>query len=170
MIEELSEMKRIGVVSMLLVLGLGSEALAQTFSPDAVYLEAFGQGLLYSVNYDHRFTEHVGARVGATYFRWSESGQSPRTVAAVPILGEWLLGSRGRYLEVAAGVLIAHGRLISRLSSVHREGDLVIIVTGAIGLRYQPSDNGLLFRLTAIPFIDRGDALLWPGLSVGYAF
>jgi hypothetical protein len=161
---------RIGFMIMMFVLGLVGGAKSQTFSPNAVFLEAFGQGLLYSVNYDHRFTEHTGARIGATYFRWSESRESPRTVAAVPILGEWFIGSRGRYLELAAGVLIAHGRLISQLSALHRDGDLVIVATGAIGLRYQPSDSGLIFRLTAVPFVDRDDVLLWPGLSLGYAF
>ena len=68
-------LNNIGIPIVLVLVSFNQEAMSQSFSSDALYVEALGQGVLYSVNYDHRFAEHVGVRFGATYFTWSESGQ-----------------------------------------------------------------------------------------------
>ena len=166
----MSALNRIGIPIVLVLVFFNHETMSQSFTSDALYVEALGQGVLYSVNYDHRFADHVGFRIGATYFTWSEYGQESRSLTAIPILGEWFLGSRGRYLELAAGVLIAHGRFIPRMAALHRSQNVMIVLTGTIGLRYQAQDNGLIFRLSVVPFVARDDAFIWPGVSFGYAF
>lgn len=66
----------------------------------AIYLELFGSGFIYSLNYETRFqqkTEGLGARIGVSYIgEW----------LTVPANINFLLGKKGKshFLELGAGV------------------------------------------------------------------
>ena len=67
--------KRIGPLFLVFALVPGISS-AQTDGPEftrhCLYIEGGGQGMLYSINYEYRFREHLGARVG--YTNWSLPG------------------------------------------------------------------------------------------------
>ena len=162
----------------LLVAGAGS-AVAQEkaahFCPSAIYVEAGGQGILYSVNYDYRLTPHIGLRAGFT--SWS----IPISLFAVgelkltgfPIMVNYLSGEETSHLELGIGlipVIIAfQGREIFFSTEVNGKGSTVL-GTATLGYRSQPQDGGFVFRIGLVPLFTFKKATLTGGLSLGYAF
>jgi hypothetical protein len=145
------------------------------YSSGCFYLELLGTGLLYSINYEHRFAENWSGRAGFTRFSIPTifEPELDLSVTGFPVLLNYLAGSDGHYFEMGAGVLIL------RLSLTGRELWLGMNVNGhvnrvigaaAIGYRYQPSKGGFLFRIGVTPLFHPGGVKISGGLSVGAAF
>ena len=137
----------------------------------AVYAEIFGNGIIYSFNYDQRFTNRLdglGFRAGLSYV--SVEGVS---VSTIPIGLNYLLGKNGKYFELGAGATYALG--VDRTNtfpsgSAETLGD-GFIGTMTIAYRNEPNDGGFLFRAALTPVF--GTDFFWPlfaGVSFGYAF
>lgn len=126
----------------------------------AVYFEAGGNGLLYTLNYDHRFTDVISVRAGMMVMG----------VVASPVTVNALLGGGSHRLELGAGALLlsAPGHLAD---PVDGEEDLrAVKATATVGYRYQPRRGGMVVRAGFTPVLVDGAGLPWFGLSVGYAF
>lgn len=158
----------------LIINGIPGKTMAQDinkparpdFSRNSVYLEILGQGGIYSLNYDRLFSEYFGGRIGFSAF----TSIFESSFLLVPITANYLVGSKNHHLELGAGVVF--GSIDFNDSESDAKGS-ALIETATIGYRYQPKQDGFLFRIGFTPLIrlgSDGDFLPWGGLSVGYSF
>jgi len=157
----------------MLVLLVAPAAVAQPashYTQNAFYFEVLGQGLLYSVNFDHRFTENIAARVGFSSFIIEFI--SDVSIITIPLMVEYLSGHGDSHLEVGLGIVPIHGSLSTSFfgTTEGSVGAWAVIGTATLGYRYQPRTEGLLFRIGVTPLFDSRAAQIWGGLSLGYAF
>jgi hypothetical protein len=164
-------MKKIIVLIAVLIsclnLPLVSQPLDQEYSRHAVYLECGGQGVLYSVNYDYRFTKFFAGRVGFTHFTIPSFFIADLTLTGFPVMGEFLLGGVDHFFEIGLGVIPVIGETSFSVFSSSKSG---VIGTAHIGYRYQPADGGFLFRASIPAFFTDKGGKIWGGVSFGYAF
>ncbi|HEX8361994.1 MAG TPA: hypothetical protein VF613_17885 [Longimicrobium sp.] len=126
----------------------------------AGYVELLGNGLIYSVNVDHRFTERVSGRVGLAAFGG----------AAVPVMANYLTGSGSHHLEAGAGALfiyIPEDR--GPEDELEQAGSGGVLGTATLGYRYQPRAGGFVFRIGFTPIFGTKGVLPWAGVSLGFA-
>lgn len=154
------------VVIMALIFSL--EANAQR--NQSIYVEGLGSGLLYSVNYDTRFSvshRGLGLRLGVGVVTGSDA------TAIIPTHLNYLLGSGKHKLEFGLGMTT-----ILELEEESDSNDQHFKPSGTLMYRYQ-ADNGLLLRAGLAPlFADVDDDsllpnslfFLWPGVSLGYSW
>lgn len=148
---------------------------AQTIERSSVYIELFGNGLIYSLNFDQLITNHIALRGGIGYIGFgATSSDGSKSVSAsiltIPLTASYLFSSdaplSNHKFEVGAGVTI-----ISLTGASYRSfGASGVIGTAIIGYRYQPVDGGVLFRADVTPFFGQGLFLVSGGISVGYTF
>jgi len=168
------------VLAILLILLTGSAALAQenptTLTRNALYFELFGQGLLYSINYDYRLTPEIGFRAG--YSSWTLkpfflliAGELKFT--SFPLMVNYLTKGESGHLELGVGIMPStvtlQGREILFGSAVDGKKS-VLLGTATIGYRWQPFDGGTLFRIGLTPLFTRQKIMMTGGVSVGYTF
>ena len=149
----------------------------EAYSRNCIYLELLGTGLLYSVNYEHRFAEHWSGRVGFTAYSIPGILLAEPEVSmdflGFPVLLNYLAGSNGHYFEIGAGVLVLNLSLNGRKiwSGMDVNGQLTTVSgAAAIGYRYQPTNGGFLFRIGLTPWFHHGGSKILGGLSLGVAF
>lgn len=134
-----------------------------------VYLEVFGPGIIYSVNYDGRFGKienGLGIRLGIGGASVDGDGY-----VAVPVQLNYLAGSKGQYLEVGAGLTYVSSSL-SNFFDVNSTNTTESTFAGtlALGFRKQPfGKKGLTWRIAFTPFIKNG-FIPSGGASIGYRF
>jgi hypothetical protein len=131
----------------------------------------FGNGGLYSINYERCSQQNVCYRIGFSTFRafdiWgpAEGGR----IITVPVLIFWLSGRRSSHFEIGGGVLLGS-------KSENSQSNAIVDLTSFIGYRYQPYTKGLVFRLGLTPFVSLNGtnypdkSLLSLGISLGYHF
>ena len=166
-------MNRIIVVLVMFASAPRPAAFAQPssgYTPNGVYFEALGQGLLYSVNFDHRFTENIAVRVGFSHF--TIGFITDVSISTIPLMVEYLFGTGNHHLEIGAGAVPIYGRISGDLfgSSEGTNGAWVVVATATVGYRYQPAGEGFLFRIGLTPFFMNAGAQIFGGASIGYAF
>lgn len=128
-----------------------------------IYLEAGGSAFVYSLNYDARFGKFengLGWRLGIGGATIEGDGY-----ISIPAQVNYLVGSKGQYLEVGAGVsyISIPDFFDSRNSNVF--GSLTL------GFRKQPfGQQGLTWRVAFTPFIGNGGILPYAGASLGFRF
>lgn len=149
----------IGLVVPTLGAAQESPAAERDMARNGMYLEVLGSGLLYSLNYDRRFSDSFTARIG--YGGIGRAG-------AVPLTANYLAGRGNHRLELGIGpvFVFAPDDLEDEFSDV--SGSLS--GTAILGYRYQPIAGGWLFRAALTPLFSEGGFLPWVGLSVGRAF
>lgn len=140
------------------------------YSPKAqqVFIEGFGPGVLYSINYDQRLFDRengLGIRIGASRYR-DDEGKHRSTV---PVQLNYLFGHSGRYFELGAGTTYGGGKGISN------EGTDDFIGTATLGYRMQPyQSKGITWRIAGTPLFvfeaERIVVLPWIGASIGFRF
>jgi hypothetical protein len=174
----LNRIIRAATAALVALAAYSSTLYAQdTESQSALFIEMGGSGLLYSINYEGRFTDHTSARLGLTFVNQTitntETGiESTVAVTLMPIMGNVLLGNGKSRLELGAGPLVAiAGSSANRVDAAWAHVDFEHIsiagVTSAIGYRYQPA-SGMMFRATLTPFYS-SKPQVWAGVSVGWA-
>ena len=176
---------RTHVLTLLLVVGscylttthaLAQEALPQRssskdFARNSIYLEILGNGLLYSLNYDHKIFDHLSARIGGMYLGVNESTSDSRvSLLLVPVMANYLVGSGSSRLEIGAGLTLGSvGGDIDAAGGDFDKGG-VAAFTSTIGYRLQPTNGGFLFRIGFTPIFTANGFLPWAGLSLGGTF
>ncbi|BAU53171.1 hypothetical protein [Mucilaginibacter gotjawali] len=135
-----------------------------------VYIELGGPGLLFSANYDTRFSQHrdgLGGRIGLGFI--ASGGAS---VVTVPVQLNYLLGKSDKYFEIGLGATYASFNSGSDFLSLNTNPVTANTVLGTMtfGYRYQPVDGGFNFRASFNPIFDSSNFVPYFGLSFGYTF
>lgn len=144
-----------------------------TFIRNAIYVEGLGQGVLYSVNYDHLFTRHVDLRVGFT--SWSidlipSVGRSYFT--GVPLMVNYIVGGHINHIETGIGAIVGftswHRQLFG--GSQFNPGSSAVLGTATIAYRGETPGGGPMVRLAFTPFFTFKRIVPYAGISLGYCF
>lgn len=133
-----------------------------------VFVEIGGQGLLFTANYDSRFSNRrdgLGGRVGIGYL--ASDGDK---VTTIPLSLNYLLGKEKHFFEVGLGAtfLATKG---NQDSFFFDENNSNVIGTMSFSYRLQPVDNGFSFRIGLTPVFNSDFFIpYYGGLSLGYTF
>ena len=133
-----------------------------------VFVELGGQGLLFTANYDSRFSKRMdglGGRVGIGYI--SIGGDNATTV---PLSLNYLLGTGRHFFEMGLGatLLATSGNDNSFLFD---ENNSNVIGTMSFSYRLQPVDQGFSFRAGLTPIFNKNFFIpYYAGLSLVYSF
>lgn len=136
---------------------------------NSLYLEVFGSGGLFSINYERRINSNLYGRLGVA--NWTFAYETETTLTTIPVMIAYLWGEDKNHFEIAGGMLF--GRKTEDDIN-HQILDLIAF----IGYRYQPPDNGLVFRVGFTPFFSLDNDANYPaniffasaGISIGYHF
>jgi len=141
----------------------GDESRAQN-----VFVEVGGQGLLFTANYDSRFSNRrdgLGGRVGIGYL--ASDGDNATTI---PLSLNYLLGKGKHFFEVGLGATII--ATSGNDNSFFFDGNNSnVIGTMSFSYRVQPVDSGFAFRVGLTPIFNSDFFIpYYGGLSLGYTF
>jgi hypothetical protein len=146
---------------------------------NSIFIELAGNGGIYSLNYDRVITEQFSVRAGFGYMSMGATASSGTTsvsakasILAVPVVGNFLLGSQNHKLELGAGITMFRfsGDASNSLGNSASATGMAPAGTAVIGYRYVPGDGGFTFRAGFTPLVFKDDWLPWGGLSFGYLF
>lgn len=132
-----------------------------------VFVEIGGQGLLFTANYDSRFSKRrdgLGGRAGIGYI--ANEGDHATTI---PLSLNYLLGKGRHFFEVGLGAtIIATG---GNESFFFNGNNSNVIGTMSFSYRLQPVDSGFAFRVGLTPIFNKDFFIpYYAGLSLGYTF
>ena len=128
---------------------------------NAVYFEILGNGVIYSINYDRKFTPTISGRLGI-------GGLG--TAGAVPLMVNFMPGTGASRLELGIGPALVFAPEDIDEGEFSDELDAGLVGTATIGYRYQPVLGGFVFRVGFTPLFGQGGILPWGGVSFGYSF
>ncbi|WP_157687327.1 hypothetical protein [Pedobacter psychrophilus] len=132
-----------------------------------VYAEILGQGLLFSVNYDTRFSNKrtgLGGRVG-----FGGIGGGGESFITVPVSLNYLLGDGKNLFEIGLGATYAS--LATNDDFLFGDGGSTVLGTMAFMYRLQPIKSGFSFRGGITPFFSSEVFVpYYVGFSLGYTF
>lgn len=133
-----------------------------------IFVELGGQGLLFTVNYDSRFSNRrdgLGGRAGIGYI--AEGGDYATTV---PLSLNYLLGKGKHFFEMGLGATILTTGGTDR-SFLFDENNSSVIGTMSFSYRLQPVDRGFSFRAGLTPVFNKNFFIpYYAGISLGYSF
>lgn len=140
---------------------------------NAVYFEMFGNGGLYSLNYDYRIKSVLSVRVGFTTWGFSFLGNGI-TFTGFPVMLNYLSGIKSSHFEAGLGCMPAtvtyHGDGYNPFFVMEGQGTITrVIGTATIGYRLQPPKGGFVLRAGLTPFFTN-QVKLFAGASVGVGF
>lgn len=134
-----------------------------------VFVEAGGQGLLFTANYDTRFGNRrngLGGRIGIGYIAVDDDNAT-----TIPASLNYLLGNGGKhFFEIGLGAtaLITSGKDDSFFFDGNESN---VIGTMSFSYRLQPVDSGFSFRAGLTPIFNADFFVpYYGGLSLGYTF
>ena len=148
------------------------KAQEDKYAQNSLFLELFGNGGLYSVNYERNLNKNLYARIGfGTWTTTTFISSEETSITTFPLLLAGTTGKKKSHFEFGGGVLA--GSLKNDTGS-----NTIFDLTAFIGYRYQPIGQGFLFRAGLTPFYSIDDKAYYPdegfyfsgGLSVGYHF
>ncbi len=142
-------------------------AIAQAdFKKNDIYIEAGGNGLIYSLNYERQLLRKpgLGFRAGA--------GWIPNLCLAIPLGVNYLFNlKQNNFIEAGAGVTFFKSYMSLKANSWLKDADVVF--TPSVGFRRHTTKN-LLLRLTVLAAVlgnqRKKEVQPWVGLSVGKRF
>lgn len=150
------------ICTLSLVLICSASVFSQTAM--SLYVEGGGPGIA-SLNFDTRFSKKqdgIGGRIGFGGFMVNGTG-----AVFIPAGITYLIGKdQKNYFEIGAGATYVN-------AGNNYTSEFFSSTFGHInlGYRYQPKENGIIFRAAINPIF--GEGFFWPyygGLSVGYKF
>jgi hypothetical protein len=158
-----------------LALFISSIAIAQTQESTIaekraqnIFVELGGQGLLFTANYDSRFSNRrdgLGGRIGIGHI-----GENGNRATTVPISLNYLLGKEKHFFEMGLGasLMLIGGDGDSLLFD---EDNSSVLGTMSFAYRLQPSDRGFSFRAGLSPIFNKNFFIpYYAGISLGYSF
>jgi hypothetical protein len=114
---------------------------------NTLFVEGFGNGKWYSLNYDRLLSSNVALRVGFNF------------TPAVPVTLSYLLRvSSSDHIELGIGILPTFG------ASPALDG------TAILGYRYQQPNGGLFIKAAITPFLGTSGITWWAGGAIGLTF
>ena len=153
------------------------DAPAKRTASNVIFAEAFGTGLLYSVNYERIIDEwDVGLRAGVSYFTYAVSsyGKSGNlTLVSLPFVASYYVGGLKHKLQLGLGATVLYLSASSDSQGTTFDSErsgLGLAATAVIGYRYLPRDSGFSFGIGFTPLLRASKFLPWGGINLGYAF
>jgi hypothetical protein len=129
---------------------------------NVVYLELGGAGIMYSLNYERRFTEKLWGRAGLSYFFLFGSAH---------ISTQYLWGDGPWHFETGLGITAGY---VDTIFSLENEDDRLsaVLYNATIGLRYQKKEQNIFFKAGFTPLVTFNfrRAVPYGGLSFGVTF
>ena len=136
---------------------------------NTVYFELFGNGGIYSVNYDRRLSNQIWGRIGASYFPVAYEG-----LATFPVGVSYLFGKHSKFFELGLGTTLFSAGSDDLLFDLDENGGKQFSagISATVGYRFQPPQEDLFFKAALIPaYIPVSSTFgVSAGLSVGYSF
>ena len=162
----------------------------EQLNTNSIYLEAFGSGFCWSLNYDKIINRHGyflnSFTIGVEYVPKS-FGFGEGAYYGLPLSHNWLIGKKNHYFEFGSGLTFLY--VDDRYSPID---NFSVIGIPKIGYRYQRKQGGLFFRANINLLIDLFHfefyksyrfvssfsnvigigypSIPWPGISLGYTF
>lgn len=151
----------------------------QPSGQNVFYAELGGPGILFSANYDRRFTKKNtgwGGRIGlgfvSGYLEPDNSGyyNSPSSLVTLPIQVNHIFGKPNspHTFEVGAGVTFI-GKKVEILD-FYDDKMSNVFGTASFMYRRQPVNGGFMWRIGFTPLVAKGYIQAFGGVSVGYSF
>jgi hypothetical protein len=143
-----------------------------------VFLETFGSGLLYSVNYERIVDKwNIGLRAGASYFTYAVSsyGKSGNlTLVSFPLLASYYYRLwHGHHLQAGLGATILYTGVSTDSTGARFDAERSgagLAAAAVVGYRYMPRDGGVSVGVGFTPLVRASKFLPWGGANVGYVF
>jgi len=144
-------------------------ANSQTPTNQACYIEFFGNGGLYSLNYERRISDNYHARLAVT--SWS-FGFGEGHHLLFPLMVNYFSTEESISPEFGVGIVpgISDGTSPDYIFAAKEHSKITFISTATIGIRYQPA--GLLYRLSYTPLFNIHNKRFasFGGISCGFTF
>jgi hypothetical protein len=144
------------------------------------FFELLGNGGFYSINYERFILDDVTSRIGVGIWNDPSSSGGKTSLVTIPILTSGLIGSRKSKLEIGLGFLAGRQKFTSSFGRSLNWTAPIADGTGVVGYRYQPFEQGFVFRAGISCFyVFNGDHRfpynynrfsIMPGLSFGGSF
>lgn len=132
-----------------------------------VFVEIGGQGLLFTANYDTRFSRKrngLGGRAGIGYLSVDDEN-----VTTFPVSLNYLLGKGKHFFEVGLGATFIGSS--DDTSVIFDDSEGGVLGTMSFSYRLQPVDHGFSFRAGFTPVFNANNFIpYFVGLSLGYSF
>ena len=135
--------------------------------PNVVSVEGLGRGYLYSVDFDHAFSNYIAVGAGFSYWDTSAWWRGANTsIFVIPVYGNFYFSPGSNRVYFTAGAdFVQTGKAVDSKNNFKRSG-VVVVLGGGYELR---TANGLLFRST--PYVFLGKSInVGLGLSAGVTF
>lgn len=145
-----------------------AQVLAQPPRPNAVYVEAFGNSPIVSVNYERGLAANLGVRIGVGRFPNLDPGEDPE-LYGFPIMVHYRIGRRILQPEFGIGVTMEY-RDTRAITGEHDIDPVEVMPTATLGVRFVPAGSPLLLRSGFTPVLSGGKVWPWIGASVGLTF
>lgn len=141
----------------------GEEKRAQN-----IFVEIGGQGLLFTANYDSRFSKRrdgLGGRAGIGYL--AIDGDN---ITTVPLSLNYLLGKGNNFFEIGLGATIV-ATSGNDNSLLWDDNNSNLLGTMSFSYRLQPVNGGFSLRAGLSPVFSKSFFIpYYAGLSLGYSF
>ncbi len=153
-----------------------SQTEERPFKRNTLYVELLGVGGLYSLDFEHRFDEHLSGRIGFT--SWSMPGffvvgAGTLDVMGFPVMMHYLSGSGNHHLDLGMGIVVYDVKLDGRefffQQAISGQGTATV-GAGTVGYRYQPRRGGMFFRIGFTPLFTFSHVFPTGGISLGLTF
>lgn len=171
--------------TILLMATLIFQAKAQSETPNrnkAIFVEALGNGLGISANYDMRIKKGVQdgfgfrAGIGGLSLNGKDDNGQPTSVSTLtfPLAINYLIGERRSAFEAGLGITPLY--VNATVDDTNSAGITNVKGWGSsgfinLGYRFQPLRNGFVFRFNWTPaFNSTGFFPAWLGISAGFGF
>jgi hypothetical protein len=146
--------------------GLPASDTSFALRPHCVFLDFFGPGLFWSLNYEYLLFNSFAPRIGFSFLRIDKTN-----LIRVPFSISYLLGNTNFRMEYGIGSALDFSSYL--LSSSH-----VNEIIPILEIRYQCDRTGIVWRIAYTPFIhfalyptkEQVDLMQWPSISIGYSF
>lgn len=127
-----------------------------------LFLEAFGNGGAYSLNYDRVIYNNISVRAGFSLIKSEDD-----LVKTFPIIMNYRLYLKNNYFEFGFGTTIFTLPLnFTEFENREVEG---FLLTGVVSYCFQ-SPIGINGRMALTPFYFGNEFILFGGFSIGYSF
>jgi hypothetical protein len=138
-----------------------------TFKRNDIYLQAGGNGLLVSMNYERQLTEEpgFGLRLGLGF----HPGEGYNLIVPVGVNYLFEIKNDKSFVEAGLGVTWTRTPVILLANSKGIEGNSFISFVPSVGYR-QHTNRNMMWRINLTPIINKYSAFPWFGLSLGKRF
>jgi hypothetical protein len=138
-----------------------------TFKKNDIYLEAGGNGLFASVNYERQLTKQpgLGVRFGVGFYTENAF------YLTIPVGISYLFKLNSDKSFIDAGLGVTWTRIDGNLfgESKNSNGDSFVNFIPSVGYRRHTTQN-LMWRISVTPVINESGFVPWLGLSIGKRF